>query len=1034
MDISEELEREGRINGQVRLYNTEKDERIESDPNRFLERTLTTDGLRRSLRVLRDSLSGEDPRGTHLLRGPFGTGKSHQMLVLYHCLNSPRVARSRFGGEIPDLAAALPDESLAIPVSLHFSQPEYLWEPFFDALDYDAGSYDTGGFPAIADIMDAVGDREVALFVDELERWFNTLDEQEQEKTEGFLQALLEASSELDNLHVFVSILQDNSEIHGILNRENAVSINMREEVDVRDLIHHRLFTNGSKEDSRELIGEIVDRYLDAYNSSDYVSVPDGYREEMIDAYPFHPALLDTLEETYYARDENQATRWMLYLLSKVVLSMREETDLIVHGDLEPRETENRNIGAELSDLDDDVHAACVDDIERVTEAGIEYGSRILNTLLLYSLRPGQIEIIGANRSDIVVGTYHTGDGIADVVRDINRIDNGNTWHVHKKGDRYAIKASRTVSALISDKKVEVDREDVHRKIRSAIQSVFDGGNAVVNDGDLTEVPDNKRTKVVIKAEEWEADEVETVIKSGDPGREYRNTLVFVEPEESVLSKTTVEKARELAAAELVKLDDTIDQELRNDASERAERERRELRERIEVKYGRVLDGDNLLLNFEGAVPTDFSVFGVGTDAEDIADSQVADQFNIRTELPRVASKYLDRKGEATVIDLYNQFLQAPGLPLPESADAVMEVIDELADESVLVHSDGEGFRDRFDVRSKSDTLVDQSEVETWSTEDIEEELVQRLKQSSLDFDEFVAELRRRTNVRLNGDPVTAAVQLQNKGECEFVSGRETKDSPRGATIRTDVRVVGVEELQDQLGAAVIENGRATVSEVLSEFSDTTVFQNIEATVREAVTNLLDGEYLVGDRYTDELPTGVNPMTVTLVPTVTARQGAEIEAAIRELNPGETFSLRDVAPDMAEEPARSFLLQNLGSAEPEYLLENGSSDPRDWDVGMRFEVPGTVVEFREFVDSKAGLLDAWADMTVDGEVTEGELSFDVPGVHVVGEFTEVAEVRDATTRTTLDVESGQPMTHVTRLFNELPEEATNIDAKFEFQR
>jgi len=82
--LSRELREEGQIDGQVKLYNVDDDDEFESDAELFFERTLMTQGLREALSILRDSLTGDDPRGTHILYGPYGSGKSHQMVALYH--------------------------------------------------------------------------------------------------------------------------------------------------------------------------------------------------------------------------------------------------------------------------------------------------------------------------------------------------------------------------------------------------------------------------------------------------------------------------------------------------------------------------------------------------------------------------------------------------------------------------------------------------------------------------------------------------------------------------------------------------------------------------------------------------------------------------------------------------------------------------------------------------------------------------------------------------------------------------------------
>jgi len=1032
INLSQELEEEERIKGQVRLYNVDNPDRVESNSKKFLRRTLTTGGLKKSLRILRDSLTGEDARGTHLLRGPFGTGKSHQMVVLYHCFNDPNAARQRFGDDVTDFASALPEEATTIPISLQYSQPDELWEPFFDEFEYDPGSFETGGFPVIEDIMEAVGDETVALFVDELERWFNTLSDDRQETTEGFLQSLLEAASEHENLHVFVSILQEESDVYGILNREDSVSINMREEVDTRELIHHRLFDPESRDE--ESAHEIVDGYFEAYDESEHVSVSDDLKQDMYEAYPFHPKLLDTLEEDYYAQEENQAARGMLFLLSKTVLAKHDQTDLITHADLEPRESVEKDIGTELSHLDDNVHGACVEDIERVENAQIPHGQGILTTILLHSLRPGRTELIGAEKSDIVFGSYSRGDNISDIIRDLSRISNGNTWYVHEKGGKYVIRESRTVSALINDERAGVTRDEALSNIRKAIERIFEGGHAVVQDDDLTEVPDNKQTKVVIKADEWTAEEVEIVITDGGEGREYRNTLVFVQPTESVLDSTTVEKAKDLEAALSVKRDDTIDSELQTDASERAERERQDLRERIEIKYGQVISDGDLLRDFESATPTDFTVFQIEANAEQIAKSVLADPFDIRNHVADVAMDLLNRRNEGSVMDIYEEFLRKPGLPIPDSASTILGVIDELEDEPILVHDNDRGFKSTFEVTSVSDTLVNKDHVDTWSTEEIKEDLDQRLKASSVEFDDFADELRRRTDIRLNGDVATAAEQLRDEGVCQFIDGREVSETPQRTTLRTDVEVISADEVREELESAIAEYGRASVREVLSSLSDTMVFEDVQSTVSDAVEKLLEGQYVIEDSYSNELADGQNPLSVSLVPTVAATTGETILDRIRKYDEGDQFSLHDVASEADERKARTFLLRNLGNDEPAYLLENGSANPADWSDGKRFQIPGGTWEFTKFCSAASDLNEAWIEAKEDGEVTDGTLRFTIPGHNSVGELGQVIDIQNSSSTIDLTVESGQPVVHVTRLFEELPDDAQDIEAQFEFKK
>ena len=125
--ISRELREEGQIDGQVKLYNVDDESEFEADGSTFFDRTLMTQGLREAFVDLRDTLHGDENYGTHILYGPYGSGKSHQMVGMYHCFASPRAAGEFGDRHIDGFGDALPDseDAAAITVSLQDYQPEY---------------------------------------------------------------------------------------------------------------------------------------------------------------------------------------------------------------------------------------------------------------------------------------------------------------------------------------------------------------------------------------------------------------------------------------------------------------------------------------------------------------------------------------------------------------------------------------------------------------------------------------------------------------------------------------------------------------------------------------------------------------------------------------------------------------------------------------------------------------------------------------------------------------------------------------------
>jgi len=57
---------------------------------------------------------------------------------------------------------ALLESATPVTVAMQNEQYEYLWEPFFEALEYDPGTFDSGGYPDMQTIQEAVGDDTVA--------------------------------------------------------------------------------------------------------------------------------------------------------------------------------------------------------------------------------------------------------------------------------------------------------------------------------------------------------------------------------------------------------------------------------------------------------------------------------------------------------------------------------------------------------------------------------------------------------------------------------------------------------------------------------------------------------------------------------------------------------------------------------------------------------------------------------------------------------------------------------------------------------
>jgi hypothetical protein len=1056
--LSRELREEGQIDGQVKLYNVDDDNEFESDAELFFDRTLMTQGLREALSILRDSLTGEDPRGTHILYGPYGSGKSHQMVALYHCFDNPEAAGTWASDSIDGFDVALPESATPVTVAMQNEQYEYLWEPFFEALDYDPGTYESGGYPDMQTIQEAVGDETVAFFVDELEDWFDTLQGDRKSANKAFLQSLLESTALSDlELYTIVSVLREGSEVHDILNREQAVEVNMNNQVDKREVLHHRLIDSVNENAARE----IVNGYFDAYDQSDHVSIPNDLLSEMHDLYPFHPVLLDALETRYYADEDNQNTRGMIYLFSKVLLEMQDQTDLITHGDIDAIEFED-----ELAKINyERLNAATGDIKSRVDDEDVPYGRRILNTILLYSLKPSEGE--GAEVSEIVMGAYQTGSLVSDVVLNLERL-HGVAWHLHKLNGKYAIRDRQNPNALIRNAAVDVSETAAKAEVADFITDIF-GSTAYpvgFRTNDMRDIPDDREVKVVVRDDQWTQEDVEKVITNDGRGREWRNTLVFVQPsgDKAIESGTRyIDKARYIEGARQVLADESLDDEIRASIRDMKEQEENELREELQLLYGEVLDGNDLLdddaWEDEKIQPMDLDVFVLDEaelDASNIADSAAADPFDLQSHVWDIADDLLERRGEISVEDIYEQFLRDPELPTPGSANDVLNAAVEALDGKPVLARDTGGFRDDFSGSSLDTVLVRQNDVNVWGVDEVEQELRQRFGSgaASLDIGDFELELVEDGEIWIDGDShdvvMRAIGRLAREEQYVIVKGNEILDKPQSDATLRDVggaEVVGASSLVDRIEVQIDDDGYANLDTIIGEIrSEEGVFLPPDETgsvAREAVNEFLVDDYVLeaGGRYLGSLGDR-NPTTVKIVPTVPDRIGDQILEYIGELESGDQFTVNKVAErfdsSVTEYMVRTFLLENIGKDEdPEFVVNTtGSDKASDWVPGYPFRKADKDAETWRFEyngDEVAAMRKKWRENHQTGDVEYGDVTFMLPDKEgVPGALQGTADIER--TQVSLTLRSEQDYTKVQDLFERMPDEASSLKIEISFQK
>ncbi len=668
---------QGRFQGVIQTHKVDdpKEKRLENNPFRFLEITYPSSAIRRSLELIHEKLSGRTHQGGFLLVGPYGSGKSHALITLYHLFNNHQLAEkwmSRWGIDF-----SLPEDSRSVIVSTRRYDVDHLWEPIFRLLGKEDLLCKIKRFPTTDQIEEMIGDFTVAIFIDEIENWYGAFDPDRQahliEQNETFLEHLLEVAADpAKRLFVFITFLEEKEGLKKIFNRTKPVRIDVSPIEDRERVILHRLFKNIENIDSGK-VESVVERYVNAYSEPIKIDDIQGYKRRMKRIYPFHPLLVDTLFQIYETASERQDIRGMLNVLADAVKDTYERKDLILVSDVD--ESAFRGIDLRLIEKYEF-------DLQRVKDIG--FAKEILKTVLIFTLNE---KTHGATESDILLSIFSPTEGhtLNSILMDIENIY-GRPHYLHKENDVYLFKHELNIYALLEREKDKVTEEDIKRKIAEIVKKdVFENKVFVF---DFDGIPDNNRLKVVVLLESWGAnDELKAKLNEFYKGKTWQNTYILVLPQvDTVFSFEIMEKGKRLKAAEnLMKQVKDEEGKLKKIIQE----ERESIANRIKSYYGYIVKW----VKREGELT--YRLINVSADINLVREKAQSDQGVISDF---IVEKIEDEPSGVRVEDLINDFKKYRTHPFILNDEIIYMAIRDLHRDKRVVIEGGRGklYRDEF--------------------------------------------------------------------------------------------------------------------------------------------------------------------------------------------------------------------------------------------------------------------------------------------------------------------------------------------------
>lgn len=569
--------REGRFQGVLQAHKVgESSDRLENDPQQLLSMTYPSNALKAAFEHVENKLNGRDSQGAITLSGPYGAGKSHGLLVLYHLFNDPVIAQDWL--DEWDIPLSLPESARASVLSTSKTDADLIWEPIFRNLGGEDILEEIDRYPTTEHIEELVADEHAAIFFDEIETWWESFDKQADEellnRNEFFLQNLLEVANDPEeNLLVFTTLLDKSKDLKRILNRTSPYAVDLNATGDRERIILHRLFETSPDEIDERAVRDIVQEFINGYGYPVELDEEKRYENRMVETYPFHPELLDLLDSLYEGGRERQNVRGAMNVLADTVRQRYDETSLIITSDIE---------AAAFRGINQTLFNRYVSDTDAVED--IDYGDELLKTILLYTLdERSQM----ASVTECLLGTYKPGK------TSISKLDMSlgslyGTAHYldrDEQKDHYYITEDPKLTALVTREQERILSQD-HGAIESKLgevvkDEVWNGEVYIYPDDD---VPDTNSISVVVTLEYLSNGALKSELEEFFESRTYGNTALFVTPSQKIRDDSEIisKAARVLGAENLRgKVDDEsgeLDKIIRD--------ERRELRNELQDRYG----------------------------------------------------------------------------------------------------------------------------------------------------------------------------------------------------------------------------------------------------------------------------------------------------------------------------------------------------------------------------------------------------------------------------------------------------------------
>ena len=520
-----------------------------ADSTMFFEKTYLTNNLSRILDSVKERLDGKSGGHFRSISTPFGGGKTHTLIALYHkCMEWGVKPVVLVGNELDP-------------------NTQTLWgaieEQLTGRIDRLGGQVPHGGEELRKILVEQ--NEPILILIDELLQYITKADGIKvnettlAEQTILFIQELGEAVSSLANVCVVVTLPSsaneqlDNERFAELYEKLKKFAGRTKDTItpvsdqDIPKIIRQRLFSTPDGE-IRERAEGIVKDFVDYCN--DEGLIPEGmhasqYRERFMDSYPFLPQVIDVLYQRWGTITQFQRTRGVLRLLSLVINSLAtSDKQFISLGDFD---LGNDEIRQELLDyLDPQFNSVIAKDIvgdrsgsSKVNRMvpdqfrGNMLGIRAATAIFMYS-HSGGAEINGATEVEVKRATCTRGIPAAQIGGVLNLFRN-HLFYMGVPHGRYLFTKEANILKIKVDIMENLKPRDVSEAEKILVKRHLGktpNMRIVLWPTSSKDVENSPSLKLIIMQKD-DPNLIQSIYETvGETPRRYRNNVFFLVPSE----------------------------------------------------------------------------------------------------------------------------------------------------------------------------------------------------------------------------------------------------------------------------------------------------------------------------------------------------------------------------------------------------------------------------------------------------------------------------------------------------------------------